>query len=98
MTHRSIIRIEAEVDITDAAVQEERGLGYTFLAEIDAAIAAAAESPFSLSAPPAKTGSPSRTDESVPLPSILRPDDNIVVFRVLHSSCHDREWKSNVPK
>ena len=46
---RVIIRIEAEVDITDAAIwyhEKERGLGHEFLAEVEAAIAAAAENPF----------------------------------------------------
>jgi len=33
-------------------------------------------------------------------PVVIRPEaeSDIVVFRVLHSARHDREWKSNVPK
>jgi toxin ParE1/3/4 len=49
MTRRAIIRIEAEVDITDAAVwyeQQQSGLGYDFLAEVESAVARAAENPF----------------------------------------------------
>jgi hypothetical protein len=46
---RIIIRIEAEVDITDAAIwyhNQQPGLGHDFLAEVEAAIAKAAENPF----------------------------------------------------
>lgn len=46
---RIIIRYQAEVDITDAAVageQQKQGLGHEFLAEVDSAINAAAENPF----------------------------------------------------
>jgi len=49
MTHGVIIRIEAEVDITDAAVwyeQQQAGVGHEFLAEVEFAISAAAENPF----------------------------------------------------
>ena len=45
---RVIVRIEAEIDITDAAVWYEgqnTNLGHEFLAEVDAAIARAAENP-----------------------------------------------------
>ena len=48
MSHRAIIRIEAEVDITNAAVWYERqqqGLGQVFLAEIESAVASAAAHP-----------------------------------------------------
>ena len=41
MTRRVIIRIEAEVDITDAALWyegQQRGLGHEFLASVEAAI------------------------------------------------------------
>jgi hypothetical protein len=46
---RTIIRIEAEVDITDAAIWyhgKESGLGHDFLLDVETAIARAAESPF----------------------------------------------------
>lgn len=46
--YRIIIRHEAEVDITDAAIwyhNQKPGPGHEFLAEIDAAIASAAENP-----------------------------------------------------
>jgi toxin ParE1/3/4 len=49
MAHRVIIRIEAEVDITDAAIWYERKqskLGREFVAEVKSAIARAAANPF----------------------------------------------------
>ncbi len=48
MAHRIIIRLEAEVDLTDAAIWyhgQQPGLGEEFLAEVDIALAAAAENP-----------------------------------------------------
>src|SRR5438128_744031 len=48
-SYRVIIRIEAEVDITDAAVwyhRQQAGLGDDFLAEVETSIAGAAENPF----------------------------------------------------
>jgi toxin ParE1/3/4 len=47
--HRVIIRIEAESDITDAAIwyeSQKPALGQEFLAEVESAIASAAENPF----------------------------------------------------
>lgn len=46
---RVIVRIEAEIDITDAAIwyeNQKKGLGHEFLAEVDSAISSAAENPF----------------------------------------------------
>jgi hypothetical protein len=49
--YRIIIRHQAEVDITDAAIwyhKQKQGLGHEFLAEVDSSITKAAENPFRL--------------------------------------------------
>jgi plasmid stabilization system protein ParE len=99
---RVIIRIEAETDITDAAVAYERqrsNLGHEFLAEVDSAIALAAENPFRfpcLRRRPEVRGV--LTDRFPYRVFFIRREGSIVVFRILHASRHEREWKSNVPK
>jgi plasmid stabilization system protein ParE len=100
--HRVIIRIQAEVDITDAAVAYERqraNLGHEFLAEVDAAIALAAENPFRF---PCFRRRPevrrALTDRFPYRVFFIRREGSIVVFRVLHASRHDREWKSSLSK
>lgn len=48
-SHRVIVRVEAEADITEAALWYERrktNLGHEFVAEVESAIASAAENPF----------------------------------------------------
>ncbi len=102
MSHRVIIRIEAEVDITDAAVWYERqqsGLGHDFIAEIESTIASAAENPFRYPClrrnPEVRRALVRRFPYRV---FFIRGSDAIIVFRVLHGARHDREWNSNVPK
>jgi hypothetical protein len=48
MSHRLVIRAEAETDITDAAIwyqNQRRGLGEEFIAEVDAALKNAVANP-----------------------------------------------------
>jgi plasmid stabilization system protein ParE len=99
---RVIIRIEAEVDITDAAIHyqnQQSGLGHDFLAEVEAAIASAAQNPFRYPClrrkPEVRRVLITRFPYRV---FFIRQPDSIVVFRVLHSARHDREWKSSLPK
>lgn len=95
---RLIVRIEAESDITDAAVwyeSKEVGLGHAFLAEVDAAIAAAVENP--LRFPRLRRKPEVRRVLTRRFPYrvfFIRRPDAIVVFRVLHGAQHEREWKS----
>ena len=98
--HRVIIRIRAEIDIADAAYERQRAnLGHEFLAEVDAVIALAAENPFRF---PRLRRRPevrrALTDRFPYRVFFIRREGSVVVFRVLHASRHDREWKSNVPK
>jgi plasmid stabilization system protein ParE len=99
---RVIIRIEAEVDITDAAIwyhTQQSGLGNDFLAEVESAIARAAENPFRF---PCLRLKPEvrrvLTDRFPYRVFFIRRPDSIVVFRVLHGARHDREWKGSIPK
>jgi len=100
MTLRLIIRHEAEVDITDAAIwyQNQRpGLGQQFVDEVHAAINSALENPRQFRRLRRKPNVRRVLLKRFPYRVffILRPDA-IVVFRVLHSARHDREWKSSV--
>lgn len=102
MPYRIVTRHEAEVDITDAAIryhQQRSGLGNEFLAEIDAAITSAAANPVQY--PRLRRKPEVRRVLTNRFPYriffIRRPQD-IVVFRVLHSARHDREWKTNIPR
>jgi toxin ParE1/3/4 len=99
---RTIIRIEAEVDITDAAIWyhgKESGLGHDFLLDVETAIARAAESPFRY---PCLRRNPEvrrvLTERFPYRVFFVRRADSIVVFPVLHSARHDREWKRSIPK
>ena len=100
--HRVIIRIEAEVDITDAAIwyqSQQPGLGHEFLADIESAIASAAENPFRYRRLRHKPEVRRILIERFPYRVFfIRRADAIVVFRVLHGARHDREWKSKMPK
>ena len=101
MTLRLIIRLEAEVDITDAAVwyQKQRpGLGQEFANEVHAAINSAVENPRQFPRLRRKPDVRRVLVKRFPYRVffILRPDA-IVVFRVLHGARHDREWKSSIP-
>jgi toxin ParE1/3/4 len=101
MTYRLIIRIEAEEDITDAAIwyQGRRaGLGDEFLAEIDAALANAVSNP--RQHPRLRRIPEVRRVLTRRFPFriffVLR-SGSVIVFRVLHAARHDREWKKSVP-
>src|SRR5579862_5915267 len=96
--HRAITRIEAEVDITDAAVWYEGqkpGLGYEFIAEVEAAIASAAENPFRYPCLRRKPEVRRVLTKRFPYRVFfIRRPSEIVVFRVLHGARHDRDWTS----
>ena len=100
--HRVIVRIEAEVDITDAAVWYQRqriNLGHEFVAEIEAAIASAAENPFVYPCLRRKPEVRRVLTKRFPYRVFfVRREGTIVVFRVLHGARHQREWKSHVPR
>lgn len=97
MPHRIIIRYQAEVDITDAAIwyhQQQSGLGHEFLAEVDAGITSASENPAQFARLRRKPEVRRVLTKQFPYRIFfIRRSDSIVVFRVLHSSRHDREWK-----
>jgi plasmid stabilization system protein ParE len=99
---RAIIRIEAEVDITDAAIWyhgQQHGLGHEFLAAVESAIASAAENPFQYPCLRRKPEVRRVLMDRFPYRIFfIRRADSIVVFRVLHAARHDREWKLSVPK
>jgi len=101
MTHRLIIRAEAEADMTDAAVwyhKQQSGLGEEFLAAVQAAIESAAANPGQY--PRLRRRPEVRRILTKRFPFriffVLRPDA-VVVFRVLHAARHDREWKKTLP-
>ena len=99
---RVIIRFEAEVDITDSAIQchqRQPGLGDDFLAAVDSAIANAAAIPFRYPCLRRKPEVRRVLTERFPYRVFFfRRDDSIVVFWVLHGARHDREWKRSVAK
>jgi toxin ParE1/3/4 len=99
MKHRVIVRSEAEADITDAAVwyeSQQPKLGLEFLGAVEAAIARAVENPFHF---PCLRRKPEirrvLTDRFPYRVFFIRREKEIVIFRVLHSARHDREWKSS---
>jgi plasmid stabilization system protein ParE len=98
---RIIIRIEAEVDITDAAIwyhARKPGLGDDFLAEVESAIASAAANPFRYPCLRRKPDVRRVLTRRFPYRVFfIRRPDAIIVFRVLHAARDDREWDSNVP-
>jgi plasmid stabilization system protein ParE len=95
-----IIRIEAEVDITDAAIWyhgKKPGLGHDFLAAVESAIARAADNPFRFPCLRRRPEVRRVLTERFPYRVfVIRRPDSIVVFRVLHSARHDREWKGSI--
>src|SRR5262245_24175496 len=102
MTHRLIIRPQAEADITQAALWYEgrqTGLGEQFLAEIHNALERAAAVPRQYRRlrrrPEVRRILPRRFPYRIFF--ILMPDA-VVVFRVLHAARHDREWTRAVPE
>lgn len=102
MTPRLIIRAQAEADIADAALyyeNQQAGLGEQFLAEIDALIQRIASGPRQFQClrrvPDVRRALAKRFPYRVFF--VLRPDKVVVVFRVLHTARHDREWKSTLP-
>ena len=100
MTHRVIVRPEAEVDIGDAAEWYETrqsGLGDDFLAEVGSAIAAAAENPFRFPRFRRKPEVRRVLLDRFPYRLFfIRRATDIIVFRVLHGARHDREWKTRL--
>lgn len=100
MIRRLTIRVQAEVDLTDAAVwyeDQQSGLGREFLAEAELAIGSAAANPRQFPClrrkPEVRRALTARFPYRIFF--IVRPDA-VVVFRVLHGARHDREWKQSV--
>jgi plasmid stabilization system protein ParE len=101
MTHRLIIRLEAEVDITDAAIwyhNQRAGLGEEFIAEVEAAMERAAGNPRQFPRLRRKPEVRRVLVKRFPyrIFFVLRADA-IIVFRVLHGARRDREWKTTPP-
>ncbi|HLL89561.1 MAG TPA: type II toxin-antitoxin system RelE/ParE family toxin [Tepidisphaeraceae bacterium] len=96
MTHRQIVRPEAEADIADAArwYDDQRpGLGNEFLAAVGVAVKAAAANPFLSqrlrASPEVRRALVKRFPYRV---FFIRRPDAVVVIRVLHTARHDRAW------
>jgi len=96
MSRRLIVREDAEADITDAALwygQQKAGLGWELTAEIRSAIREAVEHPFShvrlRKSPEVRRILAHRFPYRIFY--IVRPDA-IIVFAVIHTARHDREW------
>lgn len=101
MTHRLIIRADAEADILEAALwyQGRRsGLGEEFIAEVHAALERAVANPRQhrrlRRRPEVRRVLIRRFPYRIFF--VLRPDA-VVVFRVLHAARHDREWDKTTP-
>jgi len=101
MTYRLIIRPHAEVDIAGAAQwyeKQQRGLGEEFLNEVHSALDRAVANPHVYRCirrnPEVRRILTRRFPYRIFF--ILQPA-TIIVFRVLHNSRDDREWKRNVP-
>ena len=100
MTHRIIVRKEAEDDLLEGALWYEGledGLGKDFLAEVRAAIERTSENPLlypSLRSNPDVRRVLTRRFK-YRIFYILRTDA-IVIFAVLHAARHDRRWIGRV--
>jgi plasmid stabilization system protein ParE len=102
MTHRVIVRAEAEDDIADAVAWYDHrvlGLGQDFLTKVESAIAGAARNPLQYPCLRRKPEVRRVLTERFPYRVFfIRRHREVVIFRVLHSARHDREWESNIPK
>jgi plasmid stabilization system protein ParE len=99
---RLIGRLEAEVDITDAAIWYERqraGLGHEFLAEVDASFQDIASNPLRFPClrrrPEVRRALLHRFPYRI---FFIRRPDTIIVFRVLHAARRDQRWTSSLPE
>ena len=101
MTHRLIIRVQAEADMAEAAMwygNQRPGLGREFLVAVETALGNAVANPRQY---PCLRRKPEvrrvlLTRFPYRIFFILRPDA-VVVFRVLHGARPHREWKRNIP-
>ena len=100
MKYRVIVRSRAESDIADAAGWYEGQrptLGQEFVDEALRIIRRAADNPLQFArvrqAPEVRRALGNRFPYAV---YFLRYANAIVIFRILHTSRHDREWKSHV--
>jgi toxin ParE1/3/4 len=97
-----IVRAEAEVDITDAALwceSQREKLGLEFLAEVDQVMDAIRSGPLRFvclrRSPEVRRATTGRFPYRI---FFIRADEAVVVFRVLHSARHDRLWKKSLPE
>ena len=100
MNRRLIIRPEAEVDITDAALwydEREPGLGRELISEVQSAIARALTNPESFTRvrlnPVVRRVLTRRFPYRV---FFIVRTDAIVIFAVIHAAQHDQVWKHRV--
>jgi plasmid stabilization system protein ParE len=100
MSHRLIVRAEAEADLTEAALwYEERqaGLGLELTLEVRAAIRRAVENPLHYlllrERPEVRRALTRRFPYRI---FFIVRDDAIVVFAVLHAARHDRHWRERL--
>ena len=101
MSRQLIINEEAEANISEAAFwyQKQRdGLGEEFLAEVRVSIDSAVSNPRGYRRlrriPEVRRVLTRRFPYRIFF--VVRPDA-IIVFRVIHGSRHDREWKTKTP-
>jgi plasmid stabilization system protein ParE len=101
MSHRIIVARKAQGDISNAARWYERQraeLGQEFLEEIQIAFERAAANPFGFQCLRRKPDVRRVMTKRFPYRVFfIRRRSEIVVFRVLHSSRHDREWEKSIP-
>jgi len=100
MSHRLIVRPEAEADITEAALwydEREAGLGLELTLEVRTAIRRAVEDPLLYlllrKRPEVRRILARRFPYRI---FFIVRDDAIIVFAVIHAARHDRHWRQRL--
>ena len=100
MSRRLIVRLEAEADITEAALwydEREAGLGLELTLEVRAAIGRAVEKPLLYlllrRRPEVRRVLARRFPYRI---FFIVRDDAIAVFAVIHAARHDRHWRERL--